>query len=121
MRILTLLATVAALAAAPVAFASAQGQGKGHGQGGHQGKGHCPPGLANRSPACVPPGQARHYQRAQRLPADFTDYTAYNAIPVEYRRRYAIPTGQRYIYSNSLVYVVDPRTLTVQDIIDLVQ
>ncbi len=25
---------------------------------------HCPPGLAKKTPACVPPGQARHAWRA---------------------------------------------------------
>ena len=82
----------------------------------------CPPGLANRTPACVPPGQARRsFREGQRLPESYRYYTDYDAligrVPEAYRSQ--IPTGQRYIYRDNSVYVVDPTTRVVTNIIDL--
>ena len=83
----------------------------------------CPPGLANRNPPCVPPGQARRaFRQGQVLPRSFSYYTPYNSlltrIPEQYRDD--IPTGYRYIYRDNAVYVVDPATRIVRNIIDLI-
>jgi hypothetical protein len=84
----------------------------------------CPPGLANRNPACVPPGQARRaFRQGQVLPQSFSYYTPYEAllgrIPQAYRDD--IPVGNyRYIYRDDAVYVVDPTTRIVRSIIDLI-
>jgi hypothetical protein len=75
MRTTFIVATVLALAMAPVGLAAKPGQGNGnngspHDSGRDNGHGNphnadsddnhgCPPGLANREPACVPPGLAR--------------------------------------------------------------
>jgi hypothetical protein len=83
----------------------------------------CPPGLANRNPACVPPGQARRaFREGQVLPRSYNYYTPYDAligrIPEAYRDD--IPLNQRYIYRDDAVYVVDPTTRVVRSIIDLI-
>jgi hypothetical protein len=71
---------------------------------------NCPPGLANRTPACVPPGQAkRMFNQGQRIPTNYGAFTSYNNIPQEYRDRYDIPSGYNYIYRDNSVYVVDPK------------
>ena len=82
----------------------------------------CPPGLANRNPPCVPPGQARRaFREGQVLPRTYRYYTPYDAlidrIPIGYRDD--IPVGYNYIYRDNAVYVVDPRTRIVRSIIDL--
>jgi hypothetical protein len=80
----------------------------------------CPPGLANRTPACVPPGQARRmFSQGQRVPTNYGAFTSYNNIPQEYRDRYNIPSGYNYIYRDNNVYVVDPQTRLVRSIINL--
>jgi hypothetical protein len=82
----------------------------------------CPPGLANRSPACVPPGQAkRMFREGQRIPTNFNVFTNYNDIPVDLRQRYNIPQDFNYIYRDDSVYVVDPATRVVRSIIDLLR
>ena len=83
----------------------------------------CPPGLANRNPPCVPPGQARRaFRVGQTLPGSYSYYTPYDTllgrIPEAYRDD--IPTGYRYIYRDDAVYVVDPTTRVVRSIIDLI-
>jgi hypothetical protein len=84
----------------------------------------CPPGLANRSPACLPPGQARRmFQQGQALPRSYSDFTPYDTllgrIPESYRDD--IPTGYRYVYRDDSVYVVDPQTRIIRSIIDLIR
>ena len=83
----------------------------------------CPPGLANRNPPCVPPGQARRmFREGQAVPASYRDHLAYRdllgRLPQAWRDD--IPTGDyRYIYRDNVVYVVDPRTRLIRDIIDI--
>lgn len=82
----------------------------------------CPPGLANRTPACVPPGQARRmFREGQRLPTNYSDFTAFDRIPLQYREQYNIPEGYNYIYRDNTVYVVDPRTRLIRDIFNLLR
>jgi hypothetical protein len=81
----------------------------------------CPPGLARKTPACVPPGQAkRMFEQGQRIPLGYDYFTRYEDIPVVYRDRYSIPTGQQYVYRDRSVYVVDPATRLVTRVIDLI-
>jgi len=81
----------------------------------------CPPGLANRTPACVPPGQAkRMFREGQRIPTNFNVFTDYNSIPADLRQRFNIPSGYNYVYRDNSVYVVDPTTRIVRSIIDLI-
>jgi hypothetical protein len=124
-RIFILAAAAIAIAALPAA-ADAQGRGHGRGHGANPGVGnvygggHCPPGLANRNPPCVPPGQARHlYNVGQRLPTGISGLLGYGGLPLDLRNRYDIPQGYRYLYRDNSVYVVDPRTRLVQNVIDV--
>lgn len=81
----------------------------------------CPPGLAAKGNGCLPPGQARKiFNVGQRIPTGYNFYTPYSDIPMAYRDRYGIPTGQQYIYRDQSVYVVDPTTNLVSRIIDLI-
>jgi hypothetical protein len=80
---------------------------------------NCPPGLANRTPACVAPGQARQMIAAgQRLPVGYNNYTPYDRIPVEYRDQYDLDADGRYIYRDGRLYDVDPTTSIVRRIIE---
>jgi hypothetical protein len=83
----------------------------------------CPPGLANRTPACVPPGQARRmFREGQRVPTNFADLRDFGDLSPELRNR--IPGDFRsdnfdFIVRDDSIFVVDPRTRVVRSIIDL--
>jgi len=85
----------------------------------------CPPGLAKKTPACIPPGQAnRMFNQGQRVPTTYRDFitrdTLFGRIPERYRDD--IPTGDyRYIYRDNVVYVVDPTTRLIRNIINIVR
>ena len=82
----------------------------------------CPPGLAKKTPACVPPGQAgRMFSEGQRLPVGYNFYTDYNRIPEPYRIQVPYLESNRYIYRDDRVYIVDPTTRLVTRIIDLIR
>ena len=82
--------------------------------------GACPPGLAKKNPACVPPGQAkRMFREGQRVPANYGYYTPYDNIPVDYRTRYNLDDDYRYITRDRFIYEVDPLTSLVRRIIGL--
>ena len=81
----------------------------------------CPPGLAKKAPACVPPGQAgRMFREGQRLSPNYRYFTDYNTIPMIFRDQYDLSDDYRYIYRNNVIYVVDPRTSLVTRIIDAI-
>ena len=120
MRTLILIAGAIAIAAAPPAFAK-PGKGKGNPHAGPVGATGCAPGLARKRNGCLPPGQARKlYNLGQRIPTGYRYYSDFDDIPLAYRDRYGIPIGQRYIYRDNTVYVVDPTTRLVNRIIDLI-
>lgn len=78
---------------------------------------NCPPGLAKKSPPCVPPGQVgRTFAVGQRVPTGW-DTLGYNRIPVGVRDLYDLDDGNRYIYRDRQLYVVDPRTRLIEQII----
>jgi hypothetical protein len=131
MKHLLLVAGAAALGfAAPVAARPGGGHGNGHGHGlGYEGAygrngpvgygmGGCPPGLAKKSPACVPPGIARQqFEIGQRFaPNGFSPY-AYNRIPDDLRSQYGLNPYNRYYYGNGYLYGVNPRTMLVQQVV----
>ena len=84
---------------------------------------HCPPGLAKKHNGCQPPGQARrysrndHYRVGYRLPRTYRGYTSYRSIPYDYRRRVRYDQRYRYIYRDRQVYVVDPTTRLIRQVI----
>lgn len=76
--------------------------------------GHCPPGLAKKSPACVPPGQAKkgYYRVGDRYDRD--DDRIY------YPRRYRLPPlreNEGYYRNGTVVYRVDEQTRRVIELI----
>lgn len=127
MRHLALMVGAAALGIAGPALAK-PGNGHGHGHGhdggyGYEddrgpmgyGAGGCPPGLRNKG--CMPPGQARKLYRGERYESGYgTPYT-YRRLPYELRRRYDLSSRYRYYYDNGTVYVVDPRTMLISQVI----
>lgn len=84
---ITTLAVLASFAATPVLADPGNGKGNGNGKGHKGGEhrrgevrhknvvvvGHCPPGLAKKDPACVPPGQARKHDRDHDRDRDWDD------------------------------------------------
>jgi hypothetical protein len=46
-------------------------------------------------------------------------YTTYNDLPQPVVTYYHLPSGDRYVYSNGYVYVVDPTTYAVSRVIDV--
>ena len=120
MRMLILMAGAIAIAAAPPAFAK-PGKGKGPHHATPVRAQGCPPGLAKKRNGCLPPGQARKlYNVGQRIPTGYRHYSDFDDIPLTYRDRFGIPSGQRYIYRDGTVYVVDPTTRLVNRIVDLI-
>lgn len=87
---------------------------------GHKG---CARGLTAKSNGCLPPGQAsRTFTRGQRVPTGYEFYTRFSSIPLSARNQ--IPSvylngNYRYIYRGSTIYVVNPTTRRVADIIAL--
>jgi hypothetical protein len=81
----------------------------------------CPPGLAKKTPSCMPPGQAqRMFREGQRLSSNYRYYTPYNDIPLSLRERYGLDDDNRYIYRNNVIYSVDPRTRLITSIINAI-
>ena len=127
MKTLVMLAGAILLAATP---AYAKPDHSNHANKGHAphaqtvqgyGKGGCPPGLAKKSPACVPPGQARkQFKVGERLPNGYNGYTPYNQIPYDLRRQYGLNTADRYIYRDDRLYRVDARTQVVQQVLSAI-
>lgn len=79
----------------------------------------CPPGLARKTPACVPPGQAkRNFSEGQRMPASYRYYTPYGDIPQDVRDRYDLDDDDRYIVRDNRITVVDGRTNLVRRVIE---
>lgn len=85
---------------------------------GHQ-AGHCPPGLAKKNAACMPPGQYKKlFEIGQRVPSGYNGLLGYNALPYDVRQshRGLDPYG-RYIYDQNYLYRVDPTTMVVREIL----
>jgi len=125
MRHLALLVGAAALSIAGPALAK-PGNGNGHGHGhayGNQhdrgaagyGAGGCPPGLRNKG--CMPPGQAKKLYRGERYESGYGTLYTYQRIPYDVRRRYGLSSRYRYYYDNGTIYVVNPRTMLIAQVI----
>ena len=77
--------------------------------------GACPPGLAKKTPACVPPGLARSggYGIGDRLDREY--------ILID-RRPYGLPPlaeGQAYVRVGDAILVLDREERLILDILDL--
>lgn len=81
----------------------------------------CPPGLAKKTPTCVPPGQAnRSFREGQRVGKGYRYYTPYDNIPETLRNQYDLGEDNRYIYRDNKIYQVDPTTSVVTRIINTI-
>ncbi|MDI3335950.1 excinuclease ABC subunit A [Defluviimonas aestuarii] len=83
----------------------------------HAGNGHCPPGLAKKSPACIPPGQAKKHYGAPRIGNRVSDYD-YHLI--RYPDRYNLPPlrrGERYYVIDGQILRVNQETREILDFI----
>jgi len=81
------------------------------------GQGSCPPGLAKKDPACVPPGQAR---KLARYPHIGDRVTGYDYHVIRYPARYGLPPageGWRYFIVGDRILRVDEDTYEVLDLI----
>ncbi|HEY6917337.1 MAG TPA: hypothetical protein VI381_06820 [Allosphingosinicella sp.] len=77
----------------------------------------CPPGLAKKSPACVPPGQARRaWNVGQAIPPAY--YGGYN-LPAAYRDFYRDNDDYYYRYGDGYIYRVDRDRNVVSSLIPL--
>src|SRR6185437_9895583 len=120
MKSLLLLAGAAALGIAGPALADpghGHGNGRGHGHGYDYGQRGCPPGLAKKHNGCMPPGQAKKLYRGQRWQSGYGTYYSYGRIPYDLRRRYDLSSRDRYYYSDGNIYVVNPRTMLIAQVI----
>lgn len=121
-----------ALASAGTAHAKpGKGRGPGH-SAGHPavvtpgvpqgyGLGACPPGLAKKG--CIPPGQAKKlFNVGQSVPLGYNGLLGYNALPYNLRNYYGaqLDPRSRYIFDNSYLYRVDPRTMVVQQVLNAI-
>ncbi|MEN9904420.1 MAG: hypothetical protein RLZZ555_985 [Pseudomonadota bacterium] len=77
--------------------------------------GHCPPGLAKKHNACLPPGQARKWELGQPLPAGL----ARHPLPAELLRRLGPPpAGHEYAQVESDILLLTIGTSMVIDAIE---
>lgn len=84
--------------------------------------GGCPPGLAKKSPACVPPGQAKKYRYETRdrirIGDSIYDYDGYHRI--RYPDRYGLDPlrpGERYYVADGQILRVSEETYEVLAVI----
>ena len=113
-KIPILIATAMLALAAPVA-GYAKNDKHNHAAPAAQG---CPPGLAKKSPSCVPPGQAKkhkghdedhHYRKGDRIERDY--------VVINNPGRYGLnPDGTYYRYGDG-IYRVDRNTREILDFI----
>jgi len=67
----------------------------------------CPPGLAKKTPPCIPPGQVGRI--GGPVPGNWRTVD-WDDIPVWARTQYTLDPTWQYYYSGRRVYVVDPTT-----------
>ena len=111
---------------------AALAEGKGHGNKGHgkKPKAHhsaqfCPPGLAKKSPACRPPGQAKKMGHDDHDNHD--DHVNYyhvgdvvrdDCMTVSYTRYRSLPAGTYCRYEDRLLRI-DPQTRAILTILQV--
>jgi len=109
MKTLPIWAATIALMIAGAPAAADPGKSQGHDKG-HGAKSH---------PHGMPPGQAKKmWNRGERLPANYfttpyyvTNYSRYDLPPP--------PPQYRYVYVEERVYLVDPKTQLIRDVLNV--
>ncbi|RWR53174.1 excinuclease ABC subunit A [Sinirhodobacter ferrireducens] len=72
----------------------------------------CPPGLAKKNNGCMPPGQAKKWQRGDRIVGDY--------IVIHDPDRYHLDRRYTYWRSGDYIYRVEPQTGKVLNLIGAV-
>ena len=116
--------TVLALSAAP-SLADSKGHGKKPKQ--HHTSQSCPPGLAKKSPACVPPGQAKKQWHGDDRADDKTRYHTHylvgeragdDCLIVSHTRYKSLPSGTYCRYDDQVLRI-DPDTRAILKILQI--
>lgn len=77
--------------------------------------GKCPPGLAKKNNGCMPPGQAKKWQRGKPLPRDVVYYD----LPQQLVVRLGVPpSGHKYVRVASDILLIAVGTSMVVDAIN---
>jgi hypothetical protein len=74
---------------------------------------HCPPGLAKKSPPCVPPGQAKKYKIGSVLP----DGVVYSPVPPAWGLH--APDGYQYVKVDKDVLLISEASKKIIDAVTL--
>lgn len=78
-------------------------------------KGKCPPGLAKKNNGCLPPGQAKKWQRGYPLPTDLR----YHSLPHDILLRLPPPPAQhRYVQVAGDILLIAIGTSMVVDAVE---
>lgn len=115
-------AVAAALLAGPALANNGNGNGNGHGNA-HAAAG-CPPGLAKKDPACVPPGQAMKgvdavdWRHRHEIGEVLPEANFYWLDPDNYDLP-RLPDGQAYVVADDVVFAIDRQTYEVMQLINL--
>jgi len=72
----------------------------------------CPPGLAKKNNGCMPPGQAKKWQRGDRISGDY--------IVIRDPGHYHLDRRYTYWRSGDYIYRVEPKTGKVLNLIGAV-
>ena len=82
-------------------------------------RGYCPPGLAKKGGSCLPPGQARKWQRGHPLPAGLVYYEVPRSVVLTLG---VPPSGYRYVrVASDILLLAVGTNLVVDAIEDLVR
>jgi Ni/Co efflux regulator RcnB len=76
--------------------------------------GHCPPGLAKKHNGCMPPGQAKKWEKGRPLPREVVYYDLPPALVVQIG---VPPPGYRYVRVASDILMLAAATGVVVDVI----
>ncbi len=77
--------------------------------------GKCPPGLAKKNNGCLPPGQAKNWQRGQQLPKTVVTYPVPAAVQV---RLGTPPAGHKFVRVATDILLIAIGTSMVIDAIE---
>ena len=78
-------------------------------------QGFCPPGLAKKGNHCLPPGQAKKWQKGQQLPADVVYFELPRSVVLSLGPP---PNGYRYVRVASDILLIGIGTNMVIDAIE---
>ena len=82
-------------------------------------RGHCPPGLAKKHNGCMPPGQAKKWQKGRPLPRDVVYYDLPPSLTV---RLTPPPSGYKYVrVAKDILLIAAGTGMVAAGVSDLVQ